>query len=575
MKIRYILLVLCFGAMSVFAQNNQEALPTYKEINKANFSNEKIEKLYFDENTREYIEKGIISKKIDVNASHDDGESFLAYSTRYDTEEWLALSKLMLDNGGNINKENENGFTPLMQAIRRCKINQFNLYLNYKPDWKKYDYLTPALMYSGIFRDNITINEDGTVSDYFSDKIGKTLAAFLIENGHDINKKNKNGMSLLHRICALESNNVMKQVYYLIAHGADVNLLTKNKETPIYLHVRNIRYWNPELVEFLFKNGVDPSKETKALSFIWGYAISRLNDPVYSVRNAKKITRLMYEYKVPDAVNQDIGFIIAIGYIPRIKEFLETDTTVNWESKEESYKMLEYAISSDDPEVVKLILTKNPNLEGFDRLSKEPVMLTAVTYGNLEIVKILLEAGADPNDRNSHNYSMTEPPLVAAKTAEMAKLLLEHGADPNLIYDSYWKNTIAMKIAKSYNKEVIREVLKYADFTKTSIQDEGVYEYLPKEEYKELFFEELERRYAGEKFKIKESIPIREAASFSRQEKFVLEKGSTVVVTSIGKYEAYKHGAWLQIRVLKGSKTNSGKVVENVTGWCLSSELVY
>lgn len=572
MKIRYILSFLIFGTASLFSQSNQDKLPAYKEINNVNFSNEEIAKLYFDENTKEYIEKGIITKKIDVNLSHGSyGESFLSYCNKDDSEEWLALSKLMLDNGGNINKLNENGSTPLIQVIRRCNINQFNLYLNYKPDWKKYDYFSNVL-YSINFRKNITINEDGTVSDYFSDKIGMTFAAFLIQNGQNINKKDKYGMAPLHYICESNSENMKSAIYYLIAHGADVNQLTKNKQTPLYLLVRNIYYWNAENVECLLENGVDPSKERMAFDFIQSYTLRNYGEYSYSIREAQKIARLMCEYKVAGTENLYIGSALSIGYLPMVEELLEKETSINWEAKEDSYKMLDYAIWSDDPEVVKLVLKKNPNLQGEDKYSREGVIVTAVRCNNPEIVKLLLEAGADPNKRTYYDYTRTEPALVYAKTGEMAKVLLEHGANPNLIYDTYWENTIAMKLASNHcNKDVFKEVLKYSDLSTTSKRNESVYDYLPNDEYKELFYAELERRYKNKKLTVTKNLPVREAATTSRPEILVLKEGSIVSVLDFGKYDQVYHGVWLKVRVLKGSKNESGKAVQDVTGWCLSN----
>jgi ankyrin repeat protein len=61
-------------------------------------------------------------------------------------------------------------------------------------------------------------------------------------------------------------------------------------------------------------------------------------------------------------------------------------------------------------------------------------LYTAVVQGELEIVRMLLEAGADPNKESAGHTDGT--PLCAAASwgrTEVVRLLLWHGADPNLI----------------------------------------------------------------------------------------------------------------------------------------------
>jgi ankyrin repeat protein len=60
-------------------------------------------------------------------------------------------------------------------------------------------------------------------------------------------------------------------------------------------------------------------------------------------------------------------------------------------------------------------------------------LYTAAVQGEVEIVRLLLEAGADPNKESPGETEGT--PLCAAASwgrTEVVRLLLEHGADPNL-----------------------------------------------------------------------------------------------------------------------------------------------
>ena len=82
------------------------------------------------------------------------------------------------------------------------------------------------------------------------------------------------------------------------------------------------------------------------------------------------------------------------------------------------------AIRDGDLAVVKLHLTKS-QLESRDRRGATPLM-HAAAFGNLETLKLLLEAGADVNARNDFDATAL---LWAARDPEKARLLIERGAD--------------------------------------------------------------------------------------------------------------------------------------------------
>lgn len=85
------------------------------------------------------------------------------------------------------------------------------------------------------------------------------------------------------------------------------------------------------------------------------------------------------------------------------------------------------AIRNGDSAYIKAHLTK-PEIEVRDRRGATPLM-HAAAFGNLETMKVLLDAGADVNARNDFDATAL---LWAARNPQKARLLLEHGADVNV-----------------------------------------------------------------------------------------------------------------------------------------------
>jgi len=84
------------------------------------------------------------------------------------------------------------------------------------------------------------------------------------------------------------------------------------------------------------------------------------------------------------------------------------------------------AIRNGDLAFIKAHVTK-AEIEVRDRRGATPLM-HAAAFGNLEIFRILLDAGADVN---ATNESKATALLWAARQPEKARLLIERGADPN------------------------------------------------------------------------------------------------------------------------------------------------
>lgn len=134
----------------------------------------------------------------------------------------------------------------------------------------------------------------------------------------------------------------------------------------------------------------------------------------------------------------------------------------NWSSVDSSSSdrspLFQAVIAEDNAKVKQLLQTGDFDVNEADS-SGNSLLYHATFYENKELVELLLEAGADPND-----YFQDDSPLVSAvyyDDYDTALLLLDYGADP-YYEDSYGDS--ALSLMEAENEEELRDKLAfYAD----------------------------------------------------------------------------------------------------------------
>lgn len=112
--------------------------------------------------------------------------------------------------------------------------------------------------------------------------------------------------------------------------------------------------------------------------------------------------------------------------------------------------LLGVAAQGGHVEIVKLLLERGADVNGMGHFGGPP-MLAAAYGGQVEVAKLLLEAGADVNSRGTGSYQSALCYAVQGGHLEMVELLLLKGADFTGTYKSYrqaWKgNQTLVEIA--------------------------------------------------------------------------------------------------------------------------------
>ena len=170
----------------------------------------------------------LIKNGADVNAGNNEGNAPLHLKSSIEY-----FVKLLIDSGADVNARNNEGSAPLHLVSRP---------FNQKENIKGIIHPFIHLPYYNIFKQ-------------------KENANLLIENGADVNARNKEGKTPLF----YTRDKVVTE--FLIENGADVNIKDKRGETPLhnlisfYFEEKNRTWWNMkkcfEITKIFIKNGAD------------------------------------------------------------------------------------------------------------------------------------------------------------------------------------------------------------------------------------------------------------------------------------------------------------------------------
>jgi ankyrin repeat protein len=132
-----------------------------------------------------------------------------------------------------------------------------------------------------------------------------------------------------------------------------------------------------------------------------------------------------------EASELDVFDAAALGDLDRLRELLGADGEAALAWSPDGFTPLHYAAYFDGSDAVRLLIERGADLEAPSRneeFAQEARPLhSAVAAGRGDVAAALLEAGADPNARQSGGFT----PLMAAEQSgdlDLAELLIRHGA---------------------------------------------------------------------------------------------------------------------------------------------------
>lgn len=272
------------------------------------------------------------------------------------------------------------------------------------------------------------------------------IVKFLIENGGDVNYRNKYGITAL-----MSASKSKFDISYLIMRGADIDVQTTSGRTAL---MGAIKYKQAHAVKTLLDNKLDILIEDNqganaldeailvnyklVLILLCNYIVKNninLNtdkyDDIINTYTSKDILELRRTFtKVIRDSSDDIQNDLLIKAltsdkpnVDTIRELLENGADISIKNKD-AYNIIGYIFTVEHgSEIIELLLDHGLDANFKNKYNGDYLVHTAVRLGNVDIVQKLIRRGADIKVTNNKN----ETPLIkaiATKNIDMIKLFL-------------------------------------------------------------------------------------------------------------------------------------------------------
>ena len=406
-----------------------------------------------------------------------------------------SILQLLVKHGADINKQNDEGMSPLMFAVLEHQImvkwfiNDDNIYDSIiihavleqgaRVDLRLRNGGLSALMIASRLGNTATVELLLTYGAYVNARSmnGWSALMFANENGHEktaqklkkyggkaypIQPNDSETKKWLELVIACENGCTEKVIQLLKNDGVDVNMTDEDDGWSLLMIVSRSGY--PELAKVLLEHGVDVNVKTtiglSALMFAtqngqtetikvlcsYGANINELYSYMcYSKTSESRDPRLSMSLGFMSFSHKKIKFAkVKDGHTKPFKPLLKHEADVKLQEK----PLLFLAVENGHAETTKLLLKQGADIEAQDGDGNSALFI-AVKNDDTTIVKLLLDYGADINMQNNDLWS----PLMWASHrgyAEVATLLLEYKAQVNL----QDKNGLSALMLASKNNDI-------------------------------------------------------------------------------------------------------------------------
>ena len=390
-----------------------------------------------------------------INATNAANKTAINFATQPD------VVQLLIDRGADYS---------IIDAVKIGSINKVNDFIKINGiDVNDKNLLATAIYYNHIdivkllIDQGLLINLIPLAAKYKNIEIVKLL----INKGMDVNEPYQRTKSTITTalIEAAMVNGNIDVVKVLIDTGADINAVESYLNKTALLMA--IEYSDNETIELLIKYKADIN-----------HIDNEGNAPIDIATRLNKtdIVNLLIKNGAPN----DLTRAIKYGVTDQVEYLLSKSKNIDaLDSNGDT--ALTLAIKENNVNLVKMIINKGANINIISFINNysdeySPLMI-ASKNGNKEIVNLLIKNGANVNLLNSSSMSalMTttyDRHLITPEQIEVMKILIDAGANPNLsiienetTLDRVWGNDIASKLLINNGADV-NGIEIFSGFTK-------------------------------------------------------------------------------------------------------------
>ena len=373
------------------------------------------------------IVKILLKNGADPNIYRKNSDGPLHYAAMYGHAQAV---KYLIEHGANVNAKGGYKRTALIYAASTSfsSIIIVKILLKAKANIKAKNEAGENALFELITRDNPNIK----------------IAELLINKGINIHTESKYNGTPLHWASFCGRKNIVE---LLIKKGAKVNKKSKNGNLPI---LRAMSQHKTEIVKLLIENGANPSSSGIMGWNVLEYAVEKRNMELVKliINKSKKAKKDLSSGALSEAAKK--------GDLKMVKFLIKAGIKVDERSSFGSETPLIKAAYYGKIEVLKFLLEIGADIKASDYRGNTP-LLNAAWSGHTKIVGELLKQGAKINEKNNLNWNALMQACVEGHFAT-AKLLLEKGSPTDEIDKE--KGATALTLAKFSNSQKIINLLQ-------------------------------------------------------------------------------------------------------------------
>ena len=348
----------------------------------------------------------------------------------------LNAVRALLDLGANIDAIGPSQHTPLFEACKQNHKEVAELLLKRGAN----------VHMRNIRNDTVLCN----VGWHGHTRIGELL----IDHGADLDAVNQHGFSALHECC---DHGHIEMALMLLRRGASFKLYNAFNYAPIHQASKN---GHVEIVRKLLELGEDANHLAP------GHHWTPLAEA--SEHNHPEIVELLLsrgadtEERLGAGGNHQTALMRAAqhGHASVVQLLLDRGKARIDAEDPGSKTALYFSVVAGHVETTKQILLRKPKLEVRDsaRGYGYTPLHRAAQASQLDLVRLLLEAGADPNVHENHMWTPMHE-AAARGELEIVKELLNHKANPEVFQDRKWSPLrLALQACHSHVAEFLFDV---------------------------------------------------------------------------------------------------------------------